>query len=55
LLFDVDGQSIDIEKPAVVADEVIRGYSGPGLAEGYQVGYNADDEDKRQYYVRRYA
>jgi hypothetical protein len=54
LFLHIDARSVDIKKPAMFTDEFVRGYFGVRLTEGYQVGKNAYDKNKRQYYVRQY-
>jgi hypothetical protein len=38
----------------VLADKLVRGDFGLRLAEGYQVGKDANKEKESQYYVRQY-
>jgi hypothetical protein len=38
----------------MLADKLVRGYFGLRLAEGYQVGKDANKEKESQYYVRQY-
>jgi hypothetical protein len=54
LFLYINAHPVDIKKPAMLTDQVVRGYFGLGLTEGYQVGKSAKKEKEGQYYVRQY-
>ena len=41
LFLNIDGGSIDVKKPAMLSDQVVRGCFRTGLAKWYQVGNSA--------------
>lgn len=54
LFLEIDADPIDVKKSAVLANKRVWGYFSLILAERYQVGKGANDENKRQYYVTQY-
>jgi len=54
LFLDIDAHPVDIKKPAMLTDQIVRGHFGLRLAQGYQVGKNANKEKESQYQVRQY-